>query len=145
MMDPFEMDDYEAVNLHWLLSLAHNLNLDTGDWCGQLRFKLEERFRDHPPESKEPNSPPGDTAMRLRSAAAQILKADIEQRSAENVALKAEVERMRPVYEAAKAWHAADRAMDSADAEFSGNFGTAWDALNAAVDVALASEAKGPK
>lgn len=40
---PLELDDYEAINLHWLLTLARKLGLDTGDWLGQIKHKLEAR------------------------------------------------------------------------------------------------------
>ena len=41
--EPLALDDYEAVNLLWLLRVAQRVGLDTGDWCHQLIFKLEER------------------------------------------------------------------------------------------------------
>src|SRR5680860_368729 len=40
-MPTLDMDEYEAGNLLWLLRVARHTQLDTGDWCGQLRHKLE--------------------------------------------------------------------------------------------------------
>ena len=40
-MPTLDMDEYEAANLLWLLRVARHTQLDTGDWCGQLRHKLE--------------------------------------------------------------------------------------------------------
>lgn len=40
-MPTLDMDEYEAANLLWLLRVARHTQLDTGDWCGQLRYKLE--------------------------------------------------------------------------------------------------------
>jgi len=64
-----EIDDYEVVNLLWLLRIARRLGLDTGDWLGQLIFKLEAR----PCSMRDPNSPPSDTEERLNAAAKRIL------------------------------------------------------------------------
>lgn len=36
-----ELDDYEASNLRWLIRVALGTQLNNGDWCGQLFFKLE--------------------------------------------------------------------------------------------------------
>ncbi len=36
------IDDYEAVNLLWLLRVAaRHTQLNTGDWCGQILHQLE--------------------------------------------------------------------------------------------------------
>ncbi len=40
-----EMDEYEFANLRWLMNAiwigtAAGQNLDTGDWCGQIRHAL---------------------------------------------------------------------------------------------------------
>lgn len=67
-----ELDDYEAVNLLWLLRVARHIGLDTGDWLGQLLFKLEKRGHG---SVSGPNSPPRDTKARLLSAARRILSA----------------------------------------------------------------------
>lgn len=64
-----DIDDYEAVNLLWLLRVARRLGLDTGDWLGQLTFKLEARQC----ELREPNSSPRTTDMRLAAAARKIV------------------------------------------------------------------------
>lgn len=44
-----ELDAYERDNLLWLLDVARRLGLDTGDWLGQIRFKLHpEHGTGHP-------------------------------------------------------------------------------------------------
>jgi len=35
------LDDYELANLTALFQVLHGSRLDTGDWCGQMRWKLE--------------------------------------------------------------------------------------------------------
>jgi hypothetical protein len=35
------MNSYEAANLRWLMLATKHTALDTGDWCGMLRRKLE--------------------------------------------------------------------------------------------------------
>lgn len=47
------LDDYEAANLHWLLRMAlipagerKDLNLNTGDWNGQILWQLEDAIMD---------------------------------------------------------------------------------------------------
>lgn len=47
------LDDYEAANLHWLLRVAlispnerKDLNLNTGDWNGQILWQLEHAIID---------------------------------------------------------------------------------------------------
>ena len=64
-----EVDDYEAVNLLWLLRTTRELDLDTGDWHGQLLHKLEARG-----QGRDPNSSPADTRLRLKHAAKKILE-----------------------------------------------------------------------
>lgn len=36
-----EVDPYERDNLYWLLKQCKGTGADTGDWLGQLIFKLE--------------------------------------------------------------------------------------------------------
>lgn len=67
-----ELDDYETVNLLWLVRLASRLNLDTGDWCHQIRHKLEQRGH---ASVSSPNSGRTDTELRLRTTASRILPA----------------------------------------------------------------------
>jgi hypothetical protein len=57
-----ELDDYETANLLWLIRLASRLGLDTGDWCHQIRSKLE--IRGHG-EVSGPNSSERDTEFRV--------------------------------------------------------------------------------
>ena len=63
------LDDYEAVNLLWLLRIACRIDLDTGDWLGQLTRKLE--MRGH--GEQEPNASSSDTELRLLEAARRIM------------------------------------------------------------------------
>ncbi len=35
-----DLDQYERDNLLWLLDLASDLGLDTGDWFKQIRYRL---------------------------------------------------------------------------------------------------------
>lgn len=65
-----ELDDYEAVNLLWLLRVARRLDLDTGDWCHQITHKLEARGHT---SISAPNSSPKGTEERLQHAARKIL------------------------------------------------------------------------
>lgn len=67
--DLIDLDDYEAVNLLWLLRVGKRLGLDTGDWLKQLVHKLEAL----PCEMREPNATPRDTELRLQHAAWKIL------------------------------------------------------------------------
>jgi hypothetical protein len=64
--EDLELDDYEAVNLLWLVDLARGIGLDTGDWLGQIRFKLDNRGHG---SVRDPNSTPQDTEARLDSFA----------------------------------------------------------------------------
>jgi hypothetical protein len=34
------LDDYELANLQALFEALNGSRLDTGDWCGQMRWKL---------------------------------------------------------------------------------------------------------
>ena len=40
------LDNYEAINLHWLLSIAYSgvkdISLNTGDWNGTVMYKVED-------------------------------------------------------------------------------------------------------
>jgi hypothetical protein len=36
------LDDYEVANLQSLFRVLHGSRLDTGDWCGQMRWKLDD-------------------------------------------------------------------------------------------------------
>lgn len=44
------LNEYQAANLRWLLCHAYHgtapLNLNTGDWCGELLWELEQRMID---------------------------------------------------------------------------------------------------
>lgn len=65
-----EVDYYEGANLLWLLNLASRLHLDAGDWCGQLRHKLEARADIM---AAKPNADEQDTASRLHSTAFELI------------------------------------------------------------------------
>ena len=65
-----EIDDYEAQNLLWLLRVARRLGLDTGDWLGQLMFKLDNLISD---DMRGPNCGPIETEQHLELAARRIL------------------------------------------------------------------------
>lgn len=47
-----ELDEYEAINLLWLLVTIQSCNIDhylnTGDWANQIRFKLHYEFEKTP-------------------------------------------------------------------------------------------------
>jgi len=70
--EPLPLDDYEAVNLLWLLRVASAIGLDTGDWLMQLTYKLEARGHE---SVREPNASPATTASRLQHAAKRIVEA----------------------------------------------------------------------
>ena len=76
--EPLPLDDYEAVNLLWLLRVARRIGLDTGDWLGQLTRKLETRGHG---SVREPNSSAPDTELRLREAARKIIAAEAKERT----------------------------------------------------------------
>jgi len=69
--EPLALDDYEAVNLLWLLHVAAAIGLDTGDWLKQLTQKLEARGH---ASIREPNASLADTASRLHDAAKLIIE-----------------------------------------------------------------------
>lgn len=72
LAEPLQLDDYEAVNLLWLLRVAKTIGLDTGDWLMQLTYKLEARGHE---SVREPNASPATTASRLQHAAKRIVEA----------------------------------------------------------------------
>lgn len=39
------LGEYEASNLRWLLRQAQESPANTGDWCGQILFQLEDEIR----------------------------------------------------------------------------------------------------
>ena len=68
-----ELDDYETANLLWLMRVAVLVGLDTGDWCHQIKHKLEQRGHT---SVREPNSSPLDTNYRLDAYARKRLLTD---------------------------------------------------------------------
>ena len=56
------LDDYEAANLREGLLTLRNLGGDTGDWLGQILFKI-------PPTERPPNVPLKEQLARVRAAA----------------------------------------------------------------------------
>lgn len=56
-----ELDEYEAINLLWLLKTTENMIIDdgsnalcSGDWFHQIMYKLEEIVKD---KDTKPNHP----------------------------------------------------------------------------------------
>ncbi len=61
-----KLNNYQAANLRWLLCLVHDNKTsqvrDTGDWCGELRWELEQLMIEHdvlePPNDQAQGLPP---------------------------------------------------------------------------------------
>jgi hypothetical protein len=68
-----QVDDYEAVNLLWLLRVARTLRLDTGDWHAQLVYKLKTRGTGN---LREANWPESVTAQHIAELRGPALTAD---------------------------------------------------------------------
>jgi hypothetical protein len=110
------LDEYEAANLLWLLRMANQLGLANGDWHAQI----ESRFAGK--DLGQANASIADGCIAAEIALGTVITAErdvalaraeqylttmetiqaaIEPRATELQRLQAEVERMRPVYEAA--------------------------------------------